>query len=218
MDWLMAHADALNLALNAGMFAVWVFYLQLFLWNYLRARKPRLLINRGKGSDLEALCLVSNMSQEPVYPLNVYFTLDCGDESCRAAITDRDLLAAPADDDPPRDVTSHGPLTQGDFMSIGSFRHMLDLAVKFGEGEPRSLEDLRGRIRTLEVMVTGAFGGDDLEIAARRTFRVVTDREPWTVVPTEPQTRQISSRRERRKLRRMAIDDLARDEKSFRGG
>lgn len=211
MDWLTQHSAILNLAINVGMLAVWILYLQLFLFTFLRSRKPRILINRGKGADIDALCLVSNMSQEPIYPLNVYFTMTLADGStCQAAITDRDLLRTPEEEDPPRDVTSHGPLNQGDFISIGSFRHMIELSIHVSDSELGGLQDLQDKLQLIEVMVTGAFGGDDLEVAAKRTFRVVTNRTPWMVVPTEPQTRQIFSRRDRRRIRRMTIAELAR--------
>ena len=47
---------------------VWVFYAQLLYNGYVRQRRPRIIINRGKGvEEAEALCLISNMSNEAIY-------------------------------------------------------------------------------------------------------------------------------------------------------
>ncbi|MGZ9812359.1 hypothetical protein ACXN5S_18005 [Pseudoroseicyclus sp. H15] len=210
MDWLTDHSAALNLIANLGMLVIWVVYLQVFLFTYLRARRPRVNITRGRGSDMDALCLVSNMSQEPVYPQSIYCTINGPDGDCSATITDRDLLRAGESEDTPG-VTSQGPLGQGQFMSLGPFRRMLEITLEqSGEG-PCELSEVSDQIEGFEIMVISAFGGDDLEIAATRAFRVDQRGDPWAVIPVHPQTRQISSRRERKQIRRQIIEELRPD-------
>ncbi|MDF0599153.1 hypothetical protein P1J78_00280 [Psychromarinibacter sp. C21-152] len=208
MDWLAAHGPVVNLIVNLGMLVVWVAYLQLFLITYLRSRKPRLIINRGSGRDIGSVILVSNMSQEPVYPQNAYCTIHHADASYSATITDREELLPTDAAERPEGVTSHGPLGRGEFMSIGTFRNILEITAAAAEGCPDELDAHADRIRSVEIMVVGAFGGDDLEIAAKREYRIDTGHDPWRVIPVGPATRQISSRRERKRIRRMITDEL----------
>ena len=210
MDWLKEYSSALNVLTNVGMLGVWLIYLQIFVGSYMRARKPRVIINRGAGSDLDALILMSNMSQEPIYGQGVYCTLRMTDGSeYTATVTDRDILQKSGDDEErPEGITSQGPLNRGDFMGLGTFRNILDITVERNDDLPDDLSELRDRIRDFEIMVTCAFGGDDLEIAARRRFRLKVDQDPWDVVPVYPQTEQVSGRRERKRIRKMLKQEL----------
>ncbi|OWU85661.1 hypothetical protein ATO6_01655 [Oceanicola sp. 22II-s10i] len=209
MDWIANHSGALNFAVNLGMFFVWVAYLQLFLMTYLRARKPRLIINRGTGSDVDSLCLVSNMSEQPVYPQNVFCTIHHAGGACSATITDRDLLQKSAGDERPRGITSQGPLSRGGFMSMGTFRNMLEITAEMSDDCPGDLMSEPDQIESMEILVIAAFGGDDLEIAAKRTYRIDTGTDPWEVIPIGPDTKQVASRSERKQIRRMIESELA---------
>lgn len=208
MEWLSQHSSALNFVVNLGMFFVWVAYLQVFLMTYIRARRPRVIINRARGTDLDSLCMVSNMSQEPIYAQTVYCTVRRTDGECSATITDREILQEAGRGERPDGVTSQGPLSRGEFMTIGTFRNLLTTTLEQSEDCAGSLEEVSDTITGFEIMVVSAFGGDDLEIAAKRAFRIDTDRTPWAVVPERPETEQVSSRSERKQIRRMIVDEL----------
>ncbi|MGR3320632.1 MAG: hypothetical protein ACU0DK_01730 [Pseudooceanicola sp.] len=208
MDWLSDHSGALNVVINLGMLMVWIGYLQLFLITYLRARRPRLIITRGSGNDTDALCLVSNMSEEPVYVQTVYCTLRLGEDEISATITDRDILNRSDKADLPEGATHHGPLNRGDFMTIGPFHHMIDMTAERNGKTRDEVERLRQEVEEFEIMVVCAFGGDDLEIAAKRAFRLDASVAPWAVIPRAPQTQQVSSRTERKQIRRMVEREL----------
>ncbi|NDV00603.1 hypothetical protein [Pseudoroseicyclus tamaricis] len=212
MTWITDHSSLLNLAVNVGMFLIWVAYLQIFLMNYLRGRRPRIIISRGGGSSIDALCLVSNMSQEPIYLQSIYCTIRGKDGStCSATITDREMLARAADGTDAPGVTSHGPLGRAEFMSLGPYRRLLDITVEQSDDGACALDELSEQIEGFEIMVVSAFGGDDLEIAAKRDFRIDRSEEPWNVIPVYPQTTQISSRRERKEIRNRVIEELRTD-------
>ncbi len=207
LDWLAENNAALNVILNAAMLVVWLIYLQVFLGTYLLARKPRLIVNRAGGNDLDAVILVSNMSQEPVYVQNLYCTVHTSDGSFSATITDREVIQKHGKDQP-NGVTNHGPLSRGQFMSVGTFGKLLEITAEKADAGPRDLADLERSIRSIEIMAVAAFGGDDLEIAAIREYRLGTEAKPWLVIPVGPETRQVSSRRERKQIRAMIEDEL----------
>lgn len=211
MNWISDHSNALNFITNLGMLFIWIVYLQLFLITYLRSRKPRIIINRSYGSDVDAICIVSNMSQEPIYTQNIYCTIHHQNGTCAAAITDREILQESGRDQRPDGVTSQGPLNQGDFVSMGTFKNMLAITSERSEEFPDGIDGLADKINKMEIMVISAFGGDDLEIAATREFRIDTSVTPWKVIPMGPATKQISSRKERKKIRKMVIDNLNND-------
>ena len=125
LDWLSENSAALTVALNGAMLLVWLAYLQVFLSTYLLARRPRIIINRAGGNDLDAYILVSNMSQEPVYVQNLYCTVHTGEGSFSATITDREVVQKHGHDHP-RGVTNQGPLSRGDFMTVGTFGNLLE--------------------------------------------------------------------------------------------
>ncbi|QQA43874.1 hypothetical protein [Pelagovum pacificum] len=206
MQWISEYSSALNFFVNLGMLLAWVAYLHLFLVTYMRARRPRIIINRVSGSDLNGLCLLSNMSQEPVYAQNVYCTIHRASGDLSATITDREILQRSAEGDRPDGVTANGPLNRGEFMTLGSFRNLLDITAEQAEDYDGS--GIPDDVERFQIMVVGAFGGDDLEVAAQREFRVDRSSDPWQVVPVSPQTRQISSRSERKRIRQMIKSEL----------
>lgn len=208
MDWINAHGSGLNFLANFGMLILWLIYMQVFLMTFIQGRKPRVLINRGAGSDLDSLILVSNMSQQPVYAQSVYCTIALDDRTVSTTVNDRDLLQKSGKGERPEGITSHGPLSRGEFMGLGTFRNVLEITVERSDALPGDLSSLSDRVRSVELMVVCAFGGDDLEIAARRRFRLDTSGDPWNVIPETPQTRQVSGRADRKRIRRMIQDEL----------
>lgn len=67
IEWVMENQQLITLLISASTLLVWVFYAQLLLLNFRRQRKPSLIINRGAGRGLGSLCLISNMSADPMF-------------------------------------------------------------------------------------------------------------------------------------------------------
>lgn len=67
MEWLSNNGPAISAITSICTLFVWVFYAQLLYAGYARQRRPRIIINRGKGIGMQALCLISNMSNEAIY-------------------------------------------------------------------------------------------------------------------------------------------------------
>jgi len=211
MNWISEHSSVLNVFINGAMLVVWITYLHLGLVAYLRQRKPRIVINRGSGTDTDCLCFVSNLSQEPIYVQSVYATVNTTCGAFSITVTDRELLQRSGSERRPEEVRSQGPLRQGDFMSLGTFRNIIKVVERDTDLRSKTESELGEVIQSVDVMVVAAFGGDDLEIAARREYRVSTDQDPWKVVPVGPATKQISRGRDRKQIREMIQENLEKE-------
>src|SRR5690606_25677631 len=93
-EWMSQRQEFLNLLVNLGMLVVWIAYLQLFLANFRRQRRPNILINFGAGSGLSARCLVSNMSSEAIYIESIIAKLEGDGTTQTCAVTDLEDLGA----------------------------------------------------------------------------------------------------------------------------
>lgn len=57
MEWLNENAQAISAVASIFTLFVWVFYAQLLYNGYVRQRRPRVIINRGQGTGVDAICL-----------------------------------------------------------------------------------------------------------------------------------------------------------------
>ena len=72
------------------MLLVWIAFLQVFVSSYRRQKRPNILIHRGAGSELEARCLISNMSAEPIYIESLIATVETVDGRWSCPVTEAD--------------------------------------------------------------------------------------------------------------------------------
>jgi hypothetical protein len=207
LNWIEAHSTALNVITNLAMLAVWFVYLHLILMAYLRQRKPRILINRGAGVGLNAHCLVSNMSQEPIYVNSILAVLKTEDRSWMLAVTDVESLENQDDRPTGTSATNQGPLCRGDYMDIGTLgdlvrrtREKTDLANS--DDHPATV------FKTFELIVVAAHGSETLAIGAKRTFRFNPSPDADCIYPDTVETRQISSPWERRRVHKLLKQHL----------
>ncbi|MGM0559733.1 MAG: hypothetical protein ACQETX_01535 [Pseudomonadota bacterium] len=201
LEWIKEYSDVLNVLTNVIVVLVWVTYLHLLLISYRRQRRPRILINRGGSQDVNAHCLISNMSAESVYIQSLIVTLKSEEEEWTAAVTDIDDLQA-KDVTHPQETTHQGPLAPGAYMDAGCFSNLIERAArKAGLSE----QDLKKTIRELELMVVAAYGADDMSIAAKRSFHLKGNDE---LTPQSVAAQQVSSRRARRKVDRFLAEHL----------
>lgn len=198
-EWLHENGQALDTVANIGMLLVWVAYLQLFLVNFRRQRRPYILVNRGAGRDLDARCLIGNMSSESIYVESIIATLHDDDRTTSCGVTDvvrRD--GGPPGEDPRRE-TRQGPLPAGGYMDVGSFRGMLDQLAQSADAE----NCVPDRPFEIEVLVIADYASENLVVGARRSFDVEKRPSRFLLKPRTPGTKQIRSRRERRRLQSM---------------
>jgi len=69
----------------------WFTHAQLLYLGFRRQRSPRLIINRGRNKDINALCLISNMSAESVFIEYIIAELETSASTITMDVTDFEL-------------------------------------------------------------------------------------------------------------------------------
>lgn len=207
LNWIDTHSATINVFTNVAMLGVWFVYLHLILMAYLRQRKPRILINRGAGVGLNAHCLVSNMSQEPIYVNSILAVLKTEDRSWMMAVTDVESLEDRDDQPTGTSATNQGPLCQGDYIDIGTLGNLVRRTRE--KTDLANTDDHPSQIfKTFELIVVAAHGSDSLAIGAKRTFRFDPAPDGDCIYPDTVETKQISSPWERRRVHRLLKQHL----------
>jgi len=224
-DRIAANTEVLGLAISVCTLLVWIAYAQLLYAGFRRQRRPSLMLNRGHGRGLDALCVVGNMSAEGIFVQYVIAELETDGDTVRMDITDRRTSAdggdsGNEDDRGGRDdtddnassarttsvlseLTYQGPLQSNGTFHLGSFGHLIErLLTQDGREEPLAK---RGDTQTwrLTVRLIASYGPEDRPVGAERTFRITSSVGGVAVVPDTWDTRRLSSRAERRELERL---------------
>ncbi|RBI85693.1 hypothetical protein DRV85_08165 [Rhodosalinus halophilus] len=204
LGWIAGNSDVLRLAVSLLTVAVWVAYLQVFLMSYLRQRTPVILISTGASSDEQARCIVSNMSSEPIYLIDVLaeVTLDDGARQS-AQVTERDELDF-GDVARPIERTNQGPLASGDFVDIGSFSEVLHRVEKRS-----GLEDVMARVTGMTLTAAAASGRASKIVAACRSYSARRAEDGrLSFAPHRLMARQLRHGRRRRRVLRQLRGEL----------
>ncbi|MCE8025160.1 hypothetical protein [Billgrantia aerodenitrificans] len=228
-DWLFEHGDDVSVLTDIGTLIVWVVYAQLLYFSFRRQRRPRLLINRGRKKDIDALCIISNMSAEPVFIQHVVAELETSHGVVRVDVTDRtesyqdgdenrdqDASNSSSENSPiVRDGSHQGPLEPGGFVHIDSFDALTRRLAHDGGFEMEGHQPQQGVVfHSLTVRIICIYGSEDLPIGAERCFEFI-DRQPGCgLVPATWDTKRLASWWQRRRLCREIIqlndkDDLS---------
>lgn len=197
--WISQNVEILSLLVSVGMLAVWLTYLHVFLVSYNRQTRSKIVINRGAGVDLDARCLISNMSSESIYVESIVASVEAALGDWRCTVTDiegggdREL---PVD---PKKLTHQGPLGPGEYMDIGSYRQLLERVLD-GRGRLETvLKNMTGPV-VAQIQVVADYASEDLLVGARRRFRLEAKERRWLLEPQGGGTEQIRSHRERRSI------------------
>lgn len=206
LDWLREYRDVLTLFISGCTLLVWIFYAQLLLSGFKRQRQPRLIINRGAGKGVGALCLLSNMSAEPIFINQLIVHLHTSHGTLKADVTD---VRESSEDDFDQDVelykaTRQGPLKTGDFTHIGTFQRLIARVAAAHEVELNGMHPPEGWVfNGLEIHVIAFYGSDRHPIGVRRRFLLGKyDNHYCSLIAKSRQTEQFTSRRQRRIVRK----------------
>ena len=196
-SFIADNSNAVNVVVNILMLLVWIFYLQLLLNAHRRQKRAKILINRSAGHDLQANCIVSNMSAEPIYVESIVVEPLPGGEKNVRSLTDLDTLTRQPGDDPRR-FWFQGPLDTGEYLTLGTFREILAQAVR-AEDDTTDEEPDISWVDGFRILVVATYGPDHGPVATERYFCKIPGRsgERWRATPT----RQIRWFWERWKLR-----------------
>lgn len=220
MNWLSQNYQSLTVLTSFGTLLIWLLYAQLLYAGYRRQRRPRIIINRGKRKDADALCIISNMSAEPVFVEYIVAELETSEGTITMDVTDYEQEYDNRDDNEDgeqrgeqdslpsipervRDNTRQGPLQSGDFLHIGTFRDIIRRVARVENIELEGQRPIQSvEFRRLSIKLIGVYGPEDLPMGAVRRFRLIVRDGVCDLTPETWDTRHQNSWRERRKLRK----------------
>ena len=221
IDWILANQVLFNAGVSAVTVIIWVIYAQLLYFGFRRQRTPRMLINRGRKKNLDALCIISNMSQEAIYVEYIIATLKTSRGTVIMDVTDFEQDSTEEREDengnrqmvsvvPPdlRENTRQGPLLSGEFMHIGTFKEVVKrLTGEAGIPMRGSLPDADIELESLTIELIALYGPEPRPVNARRKFKIKSDENSATLVPTSWQTQHGISFLRRRRLSKI-VDEM----------
>ncbi len=209
LEWLKDNYLPVAASIQMLSLLVWALYVEIFLIGHRHRRRPNILINRGGGHTLDAACVVSNMSEEPLYIQAVLATLrtdldqtDYDEVVC--SLSDLDVHEDAGGDR--RAQFLQGPLGSGEMLELGSFGGIAEMAVRNESG--RSSRASIQALDEITLTVVASYTGDRRTVAAERSFNVEEFEGQKLLYAQSLPTRQISSRRRIRKLERTLEKDL----------
>lgn len=207
--FLQQNASLISAAASVGTLCIWAIYLHIFVGGHLRQIKPILIINRGEGRTLDARCLITNMSREPVHIQSVVATLMTEDTSYVAYLTDAEDIRLSGETGDWKRMTRQGPLQTGTMVDMGTFRCVLDYAAKVCCEEPVFAGSNLSRSTTgIEITILGVYGSEELLVGASRCFELDRSKAEMELRAVTALTRQITGKRERRRLLKAVEEQL----------
>ncbi|HEY7884720.1 MAG TPA: hypothetical protein VIC08_07200 [Cellvibrionaceae bacterium] len=214
LDWIEQHQAALSIFISLGTLLVWLVYAQLLFFSFRRQRSPRIIINRGKRKNMDALCIISNMSKEAVYVEYIMAILHTSKGTITMDVTDfeQSYKEGTESDDKAQyysigsiqDNTRQGPLGSEDFMHIGRFSDIVKRLAHY-QGIPMRgcVPDADIDFECLTIQVIALYGPDYRPISAKRSFTLNNDKNTGDLMPASLGTQQGSSFLHRRRLCKM---------------
>lgn len=220
-QWIVDHKEVLSVIASIGSVIIWLVYAQLLYLGFRRQRQPRLIINRGRNKDIDALCLISNMSAESIFIAYIIAELETTEGSITMDVTDFEQQYDESDESgedqddslnqsfakslqqDAKDNTRQGPIKPGEFFHIGTFSDLIhrlarDEGICMDGHKPQG--DLEFTRLTLRLI--GIYGPEDMPIGAERSFDLKHGPLNYALTPVSWDTKRLASLRQRRKLRR----------------
>lgn len=201
-QWINENAQALSFFTSVGTLLVWLFYAQLLFSGFKRQRQPRLLINQGWGTQIDSVCLISNMSHEPVYIQCLVLTLATSNGEYSSFVTDLDTDQTDQDEHRIEHISRQGPLGSGCYMNLGRFRLLVRQAARqsgLSESDDNPIYALQ--LNSITVTVITNYGPESKAIGSERRF-LIRGENNELLRPATIDTPRVSNRAARRELER----------------
>lgn len=196
MEWLNDNAQAISAIASICTLFVWVFYAQLLYNGYVRQRRPRVIINRGKGTGVDAICLISNMSSEAIYVQHLVAVLHTQQQSYSLDVIEYQQRGSEQQEANYR--THQGPLASGDYLNIQSFGDIVNQVKEYWEIDDSLLHEQNIQ---LEIRVIAIYGSEDMPTGASRSFNLDLDASPnRQLIPASVDTDRLNSRGQRKRV------------------
>lgn len=217
-NWIAEHQQVLSVCASFGSVIIWLVYAQLLYLGFRRQRSPRLIINRGRNKDINALCLISNMSAESVFIEYIIAELDTSEGTITMDVTDFEQEYNEGDEEPDSrssqpstkqrslnatENTRQGPIAPGGFLHIGTFAELIQRLAR-DEGIRMSGSAPQGGLEftCLTLRLIGIYGPESMPIGAERSFDLKYSTSRFALRPASWDTKQLGSLWQRRKLRK----------------
>ncbi|HET8791987.1 MAG TPA: hypothetical protein VFM75_12330 [Modicisalibacter sp.] len=225
LDWISQHKEVLSVLIGIGTLIIWLVYAQLLYLGFRRQRRPRIIINRGKRKDIDALCIISNMSAESVFIEYIIAELETSHGTIVMDVTDYEQTYEEGDEKGKEDAgetagdykqrrtlthgrvdenTRQGPLESGGFLHIGSFSDVIKRLAR-DEGIEmvghRPTGDLE--FHSLTIRLITIYGPEDMPVGAERSFNLESDDHSYALIPASWDTKRLASMNQRRRLKKM---------------
>lgn len=207
MEWVAAHSKEITAVTSMATLAVWIFYAQILYRNFARTRRPRIIINQGHGNDLAALCLISNMSSEPIFLEHIIATLHTNKGMMTQDMADYESDHQTSEDGEADSTTTRGsrqgPMLSGSFSHIDSFRQILYRLCRRHDIELKGDNPADDTVfHFLDIRVIAIYGSEDHPIGATRRFKLKSQGDDtFTLTPVEIDTQRYASRISRWRVR-----------------
>ena len=173
-----------------------MFYAQLLYNGYVRQRRPRVIINRGKGIGVDAICLISNMSSEAIYVQHLVAVLHTQKQSYSLDVVEYQQRGSEQQEASYR--THQGPLASGDYLNIQSFGDIVNQVKEYWEIDDNLLHEQNIQ---LEIRVIAIYGSEDMPTGASRSFNLDLDASPnRQLIPASVDTDRLNSRGQRKRV------------------
>jgi hypothetical protein len=197
MDWIVEHAQTLSAVTNTGVLVVWALYAHLFYRGVRWQWSPRLIIDQMSGEDDASTCVITNMSQEPVYIICVCVAPDSVNGRLPVRITECNPVSTV--DQNVLEIVSRerqGPLAPGAVLTVGTLQM---IAQQASEADATTSE-ATAPTDTVEVCLIATVSSGTKPIGARRSFRIESSSDGRKFKPVEVYTKQMASRSDQKKL------------------
>ena len=196
-EWLKDNVTLLQVLVNFTSALVWIAYLQMFAASFRRQTRSSLLVTLAGAHDTTGRCIISNMGSEPAYIVDVLAEFGTDSHQTAVSVVDRLELYERSSTEI-TGVSAVGPLSSGSYVDIGSFQ---DLFVRAHQ----RLDTIHAteEVQSIKLIAIAATSQARYLVAAYRGFNLYRSDETDVVgvVPVEVESKQIRSRRERKKLR-----------------
>lgn len=219
LSWIAEHQKTLSVIASFSSVLIWLVYAQLLYLSFRRQRSSRLIINRGRNKDINALCLISNMSAESVFIQYIIADLHTSEGTITMDVTDFEQEYSQGDENPEKrsnnagspsgvidasENTRQGPIKPGGFSHIGTFSELIerlarDEGIKMNGHMPKG--DLE--FTHIKLRLIGIYGPENKPIGAERGFDLTYNEEQFSLKPSSWDTKQLTSMRQRRKLHKI---------------
>jgi hypothetical protein len=203
LQWLSENAALVSSLATVIMALVWVFYAHLLYRDFNSRHHPRIMIHQAPDVGLDSVCLVINIGERMV---NIAAVIAAGYGSGKPEkiLEITEYRAFATDSYSERELTSllkQGPVASGDFIHLGSFKEILEhLSGKDAGGRPA--EEATPPFSRLEIRVVMFSGPKARPLGAWRGFSISRGKKNFEVHPLSIQTFQMTSYRERNRVKK----------------